>query len=74
MAAKKSKARQPLFEHNRAKGLSSIAALVILARRIRRNVWSMYTYKTDFDPGRRTKGSTRTIESYDTKRAVKFGI
>jgi len=58
MSAKKSKAWKPLFEHYRAKGLSSTAALVILARRIARTAWSMYTYKTEFDPARLTKCST----------------
>lgn len=45
MSAKKTKVWKPLFEHYRAKGLSSTAALVILARRIARTAWSMYTYK-----------------------------
>jgi hypothetical protein len=34
MSAKKTKTWKPLFEHYRAKGLSSTAALVILALRI----------------------------------------
>jgi transposase len=55
MSAKKTKTWKPLFEHYRAKGLSSTAALVILARRIARTAWSMYTYKTEFDPARLTK-------------------
>lgn len=55
MSAKKTKAWKPLFEHSRAKGLSSTAALVILARRIARTAWSMYTYNTEFDPARLTK-------------------
>jgi hypothetical protein len=45
-------------EHYRAKGLSTTAALVILARRIARTAWSMYTYKTQFDPARLTKSLT----------------
>ena len=55
MSAKKTKTWKPLFEHYRAKGLSTTAALVILARRIARTAWSMYTYKTKFDPARLTK-------------------
>ena len=55
MSAKKTKTWKPLFEHYRAKGLSTTAALVILARRIARTAWSMYTYKTEFDPARLTK-------------------
>jgi hypothetical protein len=34
------------------------AALVILARRIARTAWSMYAYKTEFDPTRLTKSLT----------------
>lgn len=55
MSAKKNKAWKPLFDHYRSKGLSTTAALVILARRIARIAWSMYTYKTEFDPARLTK-------------------
>jgi transposase len=55
MSAKKTKTWKPLFEHYRARGLSSTAALVILARRIARTAWSIYTYKTEFDPARLTK-------------------
>ena len=55
MSAKKKQAWKPLFEHYRAKGLSSTAALVILARRIARTALSIYTHKTDFDPARLTK-------------------
>jgi transposase len=58
MSAKKKSVWKPLFEHYRAKGLSSTAALVILARRIARTAWSMYTYKTDFDSARLTKPLT----------------
>lgn len=58
MSAKKTNAWKPHFEHYRAKGLSSTAALVILARRIARTAWSMYTYKTEFDPARLTKALT----------------
>jgi transposase len=55
MSAKKNKAWKPIFEHYRAKGLSTTACFVILARRIARIAWSMYTYKTEFDPSRLTK-------------------
>jgi transposase len=58
MSAKKTKVWKPLFEHYRAKGLSTTAAIVILARRIARTAWSMYTYKTEFDPARITKSLT----------------
>ena len=55
MSAKKTHVWKPLFEHYRAKGLSTTACFVILARRIARTAWSMYTYRTEFDPARFTK-------------------
>ena len=58
MAAKKTKTWKPIYEHYREKGLSGTESVVILARRIARTAWSMYTYKTDFDPARLTKGLT----------------
>ena len=58
MAAAKTKTWKPLYEHYRAKGLSTTEALVILARRIARTAWSIYTHKTDFDPNRLTKALT----------------
>lgn len=58
LSAAKTKAWHPLYERYREKGLSSTAVLVILARRIARTAWSMYTYKTEFDPARLTKGLT----------------
>ena len=58
MAAAKTKAWKPLYEHYRAKGLSRTAVLVILARRIARIAWSIYTHKTEFDPQRLTAGLT----------------
>jgi len=58
MSAKKTSVWKPLFEHYRAKGLSSTAALVILARRLARTAWSMYTHKTEFDPTRLTRSLT----------------
>jgi len=58
MAAAKTKAWEPLCKHYRARGLSTTAALVVLARRIARTAWSIYTHKTDFDPQRLAKGLT----------------
>ena len=51
MSAISTKTWRPLYEHYQAKGLSSTATLVILARRIARTAWSIYTHKTEFDPG-----------------------
>jgi len=58
MSAIKTKTWRPLYEQYRAKGLSSTATLVILARRIARTAWSIYTHKTKFDPGRLTNPLT----------------
>lgn len=58
MSAKKSLAWKALYEHYRAKGLSSTETFVILARRIARTAWSLYTHKTTFDPARLTKALT----------------
>lgn len=54
LSAVKTKTWKPLYEHYREKGLSSTAVLVILARRIARTAWSIYTHKTEFDPKRLT--------------------
>src|SRR5712692_4764056 len=45
MSAAKTKTWRLLYQHNRAKGLSTTATLVILARRIARTAWSIYTHK-----------------------------
>ncbi len=52
MSAKKTKLWKPIYEHYRAKGLSSTATMVVIARRLARIAWSMYTYNTAFDPAR----------------------
>ncbi len=58
MSAAKTKIWKPVYEHYRAKGLSTTAVLVILARRIARTAWSIYAHKTDFDPQRCARGLT----------------
>jgi transposase len=58
MAAAKTKTWKPIYQHYRAQGLSTTAALVVLARRIARTAWSIYTHKTAFDPQRITKALT----------------
>ena len=52
MAGARNAAWKPRYEHERAKGLSSTEALVVLARCIARTAWSIYTYGTSFDPQR----------------------
>src|SRR5258708_30233368 len=48
MSAIKTKTWRPLYDHYRARGLSSTATLVILAPRIARTAWSIYIHKTEF--------------------------
>ena len=43
---------KPFYEKQLAKGLSRTQALVALARKIARTVWSVYTYRTKFDCSR----------------------
>jgi transposase len=43
---------KPIYERYRARGLSSTASYVILARRILRVAWSVHSHQTDFDPAR----------------------
>lgn len=43
MSTAKTKTWKPIYEHYRAKGLSSTATLVILARRIARTAWKIQT-------------------------------
>lgn len=57
MSATRSKAWQPIYQSYLDRGLSKIQAIVALARRIARTVWSVYTHKTTFDPARITKSS-----------------
>lgn len=57
MAAVKSKAWKPVYEHHRAKGWSTTAALVIIARKIARAAWSIHHYHSTFDPERIAKNA-----------------
>lgn len=54
MAASRCQAWKPIYKHYRDKGLSSTAALCIIARKIARTAWSLFKYKTTFDPKRLT--------------------
>jgi transposase len=58
MSASRTKTWRPLYQRERAKGLSRTAALVVLARHITRTAWSIYTHKTSFDPKRVILGLT----------------
>ena len=58
MAAANTSAWKPIYQHYLAKGLSRTAALVIIARKIARTAWSIYTHNTTFDPQRLTSGLT----------------
>jgi transposase len=52
MAASKTKLWKPLYLRQRAKGLSTTAALVILARKIARIAWAIFHRQSTFDPNR----------------------
>lgn len=58
MAGVTSPVWKPLYQHYLAKGLPRTAALVIIARKIARTAWSVYTHNTTFDPQRLTQGLT----------------
>jgi len=52
MAATRTHVWKPIYEHYRARGLPTTAALVIIARKIARIAWSIHRYHTNFDPQR----------------------
>jgi transposase len=58
MAAVTSPAWKPLYQHYLDKKLARTEALVIIARKIARTAWSVYTHNTTFDPLRLTSGLT----------------
>jgi transposase len=71
MAAVKTKLWKPIYEHYRTKGLSTTAALVVIARRIARTAWSVYTPKTDFEP-KHGEGPSCSAKSARTGGVVCF--
>lgn len=58
MAAVCTSAWKPSYQRELAKGLSRTSALVIIARKIARTAWSIYTHNTTFDPKRLTSALT----------------
>ena len=58
MAAVTSSVWKPLYQHYLDKKLSRTEVLVIIARKIARTAWSVYTHNTTFDPQRLTSGLT----------------
>jgi transposase len=50
MAASRTDVWKPVYEHYRAHGLPTTAALVIIARKIARIAWSIHRHHTRFDP------------------------
>lgn len=58
MAATKTKAWKPVYEHYLKQGWPPTAALVIIGRRILRTAWSIYKHNTTFDPARPMQGLT----------------
>lgn len=60
MAAVRTKAWKPVYEHYLEQGWPRTAALMIIARRILRTAWSIHHHGTTFDPERPIAGLTRT--------------
>jgi transposase len=58
MAAAKTRAWRPLYQHYRDRGWPTTAALVILARKIARIAWSLYHHQSTYDPARLQQGLT----------------
>jgi len=58
MAAVRTRAWKPVYQHELAKALTRTEALVIIARKIARTAWSIYTHNTTFDPKRITSSLT----------------
>jgi transposase len=54
MAAARTKAWKPFYERDRARGLSSTEAIIVLARRLARTAFSIARHNTTFDPARLT--------------------
>jgi transposase len=54
MSASKSHSWRPIYQHYRDRGLSSTAALCVIARKIARTAWSISKHNTIFDPKRLT--------------------
>lgn len=52
MSAVTTKVWKPMYERCLARGLTKVQALVVLARKILRTAWSIYTHKTTFNPDR----------------------
>lgn len=52
MAAVRSPIWKPTYDRHCARGLSSTAALVVLARRIARVAWAVHYHEAEFDPTR----------------------
>lgn len=58
MAAIRSAAWKPVYEHYLRRGWPRTAALMIIARRILRTAWSIHKNNTPFDPARPAKALT----------------
>ena len=58
MSAIKTTVWKPIYESYRARGWSTTASLVIIARKIARAAWSIHHYCTTFNPHRITTGLT----------------
>ena len=52
MCGAKTKAWRPMYQGCLDRGLTKVQALVVVARKIARTAWSVYTHETTFDPYR----------------------
>jgi len=52
LSAPRAQCWKAYYERQLAKGLKKIQAIVALARKIARTIWSIYTHRTDFNPSR----------------------
>jgi len=59
MAGARTKAWKPFYERDRARGLSSTEAMIVLARRIARTAYSIARHGTLFDPARLAGACTK---------------
>ena len=52
LSASRTKVWKPMYDSCLERGLTKVQALIVVARRIARTAWSVYTHKTTFEPSR----------------------
>lgn len=58
LSASTTKVWKPMYDSCLERGLTKVEALIVVARRIARTAWSVYTHKTIFDPSRLSRALT----------------